>query len=50
MFSPKRSKTAISRTSRIFLKKEHLWTYVTVGSCSMLDFKDEEKISEFFTM
>jgi len=50
MFSPKRSKNAISRTSSKFLIKKHFWTHVIVGTCSVLDFKDEEKISEFSTM
>jgi len=50
MFSPKHSKTAISRTSSKILITKHFWTHITVGSCSILDFNDEEKISELSTM
>jgi len=31
-------------------EKYHFWTHVIVGSYSMVDSEDVEKISEFFTM
>jgi len=45
----KYSKTAISNTSTKFLKIS-FWTHGIVGSCSNLDWKDVEKISESSTM
>jgi len=46
MFLPKCSKIAILVQVEIFDKK-YFWTHVTVGSCSMLDFKDVNFFIEF---
>jgi len=50
MFLPKRLKLPFLGQVANFYKKKHFWTHVTIGSCSILDFKDVEKISEFSTM
>jgi len=46
-YHQKHSKIAISNTSTKYLKKNHFWMHVIIGSSCMLDWEDVKKIQNF---